>query len=68
MERRSASAECGGTGEGAAARATLIERRPSGVPPSGEAFCGLEALQGVDSLTALDLTKGDYAPIIESYR
>ncbi|HVM44430.1 MAG TPA: 2-oxoacid:ferredoxin oxidoreductase subunit beta [Candidatus Thermoplasmatota archaeon] len=28
----------------------------------------LKALQGVDSLTALDLTKGDYAPIIESYR
>lgn len=28
----------------------------------------LKALQGVDSLVGLDLTKGDYGPIIESYR
>ena len=28
----------------------------------------LKALQGVDSLSGLDLTKGDYASIIENYR
>ena len=40
-------------------------RRPER-PEEGRS-CGMEALQGVDSLVGQGLTKGDYAAIVGSY-